>query len=58
MKRFDCVEMKQQIQAEMLSERRRLGEDKARERQWKRVLDDPILGKRARERSVEDGAAP
>jgi hypothetical protein len=43
-KDFDCVEMKRQIQEELLREAQVLGEEEANRRQWQRVLDDPILG--------------
>ena len=52
-KKFDCVEMKRQIQAEHRREAEELGEEDAARRQWDRVLADPMLGKIARERWPE-----
>ncbi len=43
-KDFDCVEMKNRIQEELLREVQLLSEEEAQKRQWQRVLDDPILG--------------
>lgn len=52
-KDFDCVEMKRQAQAEHRREAGELGEEEAKRRQRKRVLDDPILGDIARKRWPE-----
>jgi len=43
-KKFDCVEMKNAIQAKMLEERRQLGEAEVirRHRQWLASSDDPL----------------
>ena len=43
-KDFDCVAMKDRIQAEMLEERQRLGEDEQarRPREWLEKSDDPL----------------
>jgi hypothetical protein len=43
-KDFDCVEMKRKIQEELQQEVDLLGKEEARNRQWQRVLNDPILG--------------
>ncbi len=42
-KPFDCVEMKNQIQAELLSEYEGLSEDEIRKRRHDRIHADPIL---------------
>ena len=43
-KTFDCVEMKNRIQAELLQERERVGEDvqEERRRDWLMTSDDPL----------------
>ena len=43
-KRFDCVEMKNAIQAKLLEEQERLGEEEARRRhqQWVHTSSDPL----------------
>ena len=43
-KTFDCVEMKRQIQARLLEETERLGEEEVfrRHRQWLETSDDPL----------------
>jgi hypothetical protein len=43
-KDFDCVEMKWQIQQDLLREEQELGSEEARKRRKQRVLNDPILG--------------
>lgn len=43
-KDFDCVEMKAGIQAQLLEEAERLGEEEARRMQWERALRTPVLG--------------
>ncbi|MCX6638174.1 MAG: hypothetical protein NT090_24220 [Acidobacteria bacterium] len=43
-KDFDCVEMKARIQAQLLEEAERLGEEEARRLQWERALRSPALG--------------
>ena len=43
-KDFDCVEMKAKIQAQLLEEAERLGEEEARRMQWERALRSPVLG--------------
>ena len=52
-KDFDCVEMKRQIQEELMREAEALGEEEAHKRQWQRVLDDPILGPLVREHPMK-----
>ena len=57
-KDFDCVQMKSDIQQELLREIEELGEEEARKRQRERVMSNPILGpllraKTAREASDE-----
>jgi len=43
-KTFDCVEMKNHIQAELLSEKARIGEEEfsRREKAWIETTDDPL----------------
>jgi hypothetical protein len=43
-KEFDCVQMKNAIQAKVLEEKRRLGEAEVirRHRQWLETSDDPL----------------
>ena len=43
-KDFDCVQMKWNIQQELLREIDELGEEEARRRQRERVVNNPILG--------------
>lgn len=43
-KRFDCVEMKTEIQETLLREAADLGEEEARKRRAERLQRDPILG--------------
>jgi hypothetical protein len=43
-KKFDCVQMKWDIQQQLLHETEKFGEEEARRRQWERVVTDPILG--------------
>jgi hypothetical protein len=43
-KKFDCVEMKTEIQERLLREVAELGEEKARRRRAERLARDPILG--------------
>lgn len=43
-KDFDCVQMKSDIQQQLLHEIEELGEEEARRRQRKRVMSNPILG--------------
>ena len=43
-KDFDCVEMKARIQARLIEEAERLGEEEARRMQWERALRTPVLG--------------
>jgi hypothetical protein len=43
-KKFDCVEMKWEIQKQMQAEFAGVPEAKARDVQMQRVMDDPILG--------------
>ena len=43
-KDFDCVQMKWDIQQELLREIDELGEEEARRRQRERVVNNPILG--------------
>jgi len=42
-KDFDCVEMKASIQAQLLEESQRLGQEEARRMQWERALATPAL---------------
>ncbi len=43
-KDFDCVEMKWNIQRELLREEQELGLEEAKKRRRERVLNDPVLG--------------
>ena len=43
-KEFDCVQMKSDIQQQLLREIEELGEEEARRRQRERVMSNPILG--------------
>jgi hypothetical protein len=43
-KDFDCVQMKWDIQQELLEEEQQLGKEEARRRRDERVRNDPILG--------------
>jgi hypothetical protein len=43
-KKFDCVEMKAEIQARLLREVAELGEEEAQKRRAERLSRDPILG--------------
>jgi hypothetical protein len=43
-KKFDCVEMKAEIQERLLREVAELGEEEAQRRRAERLLSDPILG--------------
>ena len=43
-KKFDCVEMKAEIQERLLREVAELGEEKAQRRRAERLARDPILG--------------
>ena len=42
-KGFDCVQMKSDIQQQLLREIEKLGEEEARRRQRERVMSNPIL---------------
>jgi len=57
MKKFDCVQMKHQIQQQLLEEMSELSP--AEQRRWteKEILSDPILGpfwKKAKQASAEN----
>jgi hypothetical protein len=43
-KKFDCVQMKAEIQERLLREIAELGEEEAGKRRKERLLRDPILG--------------
>jgi hypothetical protein len=43
-KKFDCVEMKAEIQERLLREVAELGEEEAQRRRAERLSRDPILG--------------
>jgi hypothetical protein len=43
-KKFDCVEMKAEIQERLLREVAELGEEEAHRRRAERLARDPILG--------------
>ena len=43
-KDFDCVEMKARIQAQLLEEAERLGEEEAHRMQWERAPRSPAPG--------------
>lgn len=52
-KSFDCVEMKQKIQARILDEFAGLSPQQQRERSQEMILNDPILGPLWREKAGE-----
>ena len=43
-KDFDCVRMKWEIQSRIRAKYTGIPEEQARQMQWKRVLEDPVLG--------------
>jgi hypothetical protein len=49
-KKFDCVEMKAEIQERLLREVAELGEEEAHQRRAERLSRDPILGRFLRTR--------
>ncbi len=53
-KSFDCVEMKNQIQREMLEKYEGLTPEEIREEQRREIENDPILGPLYREMQVYD----
>jgi hypothetical protein len=44
-KAFDCVEMKNRIQAKLRREEAKYGPEEAAKRRWQRVMENPILAK-------------
>ena len=54
---FDCVEMKWDIQQQILAEFSGVPEAQAREIQMQRVMEDPILGPFCRDLIVAKGSA-
>ncbi len=57
-KSFDCVEMKNRIQAKLLREEAKYGKAEAAKRRRARVLADPILSKFFRDHPATNVLAP
>ncbi len=54
-KDFDCVEMKNQIQADLLREYEGLSEEEIQKRRCERINADPILSDLVRKVGVKEG---
>jgi hypothetical protein len=54
-KKFDCVQMKAEIQERLLREIAELGEEEAARRRCRRLAGDPILGALLRRKTVSSG---
>jgi hypothetical protein len=55
-KAFDCVEMKAEIQNQLVREVAELGEEEARKRRAERLALDPILSGFLRKKAGREGA--
>jgi hypothetical protein len=56
-KEFDCVQMKTEIQEQLLREVSELGEDEAQRRRAERLARDPILGAFLRKMMAAQGSS-
>ena len=54
-KKFDCVQMKAEIQERLLREIAELGEEEAARRRCHRLAGDPILGAILQRKTVSSG---
>ena len=54
-KKFDCVQMKAEIQERLLREIAELGEEEAARRRCDRLVRDPILGAFLERKTVSSG---
>ena len=57
-KEFDCVEMKAEIQEQLLREVAELGEEEAQRRRAERLSRDPILGRFLRTKLLNGRVSP
>ena len=57
-KAFDCVEMKNRIQARLRREEAKYGPEEAAKRRWQRVMDNPILAKFVRTHPATNAPEP
>ncbi len=57
-KSFDCVEMKNRIQAKLRREEAKYGKEEAARRRWQRVMDNPILAKFVRTHPATNAPEP